>query len=126
MPPIELFKQLFSQSSSHGARSTALRPLNWFLVLLITGMISIHKFGLPDWVLYLLGASLLITMLLYLLTYGYLLFTDKDALRSESFTIKKLAIEKGLVGDDITGKMLSSLLDDSRRLVESSQDIEAQ
>lgn len=125
MPPVELFKQLFSQSKSRGARSTALRPLNVVLILLISGMISGYSFGSPPWVLSYLGVAFAFTMAIYLLSYCYLLFTDRDALRSESFTIKKLAIEKGLVGDNITGKMLSSLLDDSIRLVESSQDIEA-
>jgi hypothetical protein len=28
---------------------------------------------------------------------------DRDALRSETYIIKKLAIEKGYIGDDISG-----------------------
>ena len=42
-------------------------------------------------------------MLLYLFTYIFCLFTDKDALRSENYSISKLAIEKGIIGDNITG-----------------------
>ena len=33
----------------------------------------------------------------------YCLINDRDSLRSEKFTIQKLAIEKGIMGDDVTG-----------------------
>ena len=35
--------------------------------------------------------------------YIYCLINDRDSLRSEKFTIQKLAIEKGIMGDDVTG-----------------------
>ena len=31
------------------------------------------------------------------------MINDRDSLRSEKFTIQKLAIEKGIMGDDVTG-----------------------
>jgi len=31
------------------------------------------------------------------------MFTDKDALRSERYSLQKMAIERGLVGDDSRG-----------------------
>ena len=41
--------------------------------------------------------------------YIYLLIADRDALRSETFSLSKLAIEKGLVGDNISGLIQPSL-----------------
>ena len=44
-----------------------------------------------------------LTMLLYMGAYIHCLHTDKDALRSESYSIQKLAIQKGFVGDSTAG-----------------------
>jgi len=40
---------------------------------------------------------------LYLVAYIYFGSTDKDALRSEKYSIQKLAIQKGFIGDDQVG-----------------------
>jgi len=39
----------------------------------------------------------------YLVAYFVLLFVDRDALRSERFTLSKLAIEKSVTGDSLKG-----------------------
>ncbi len=44
-----------------------------------------------------------LSMLLYLVAYVFFALTDKDALRSEKFFLQKMAIEKGFIGDDLTG-----------------------
>lgn len=43
--------------------------------------------------------------MLYLFAYTYCLFKDRDALRTERYSIQKLAIEKGFVGDSLTGTL---------------------
>lgn len=55
-------------------------------------------------------------MALYLGAYLYFMFTDKDALRSETYSIQKLAIERGLRGDDLTGVITLDTEQDVRRL----------
>lgn len=40
---------------------------------------------------------------IYLGAYIYFMFKNPDALRSETFTLRKMAIEKSLHGDDLTG-----------------------
>jgi len=54
-----------------------------------------------------MGASIVVflglSVCLYLGAYTYCLVKDREALRSEKYTIQKLAIEKGFIGDSITG-----------------------
>ena len=50
-----------------------------------------------------LGVFTAITFLVYLAFYIYFALTDPDALRSESYSIQKLALEKGFLGDSIIG-----------------------
>ena len=59
---------------------------------------------------------------LYLGAYVYCLVTDRDALRSETYTIQKMAIEKGFVGDSLTG-VLSLDTDVRGRMIESTSDV---
>lgn len=51
----------------------------------------------PPWLVVLFAVLTAMTALSYLFAYIYCLFTDKEALRSETYSIQKLAIEKGFV-----------------------------
>lgn len=42
-------------------------------------------------------------MLIYLASYIIYALKNPDALRSEKYTLSKMAIEKNLIGDDISG-----------------------
>ena len=44
-----------------------------------------------------------VTFALFVGAYIYCLFHDREALRSETYSIQKLAIEKGFLGDSVTG-----------------------
>jgi hypothetical protein len=59
--------------------------------------------GGPFWLTFLFALFSALTMLLYLGAYLYCLVTDRDALRSEKYSIQKLTIEKGFVGDSLVG-----------------------
>lgn len=59
--------------------------------------------GAPTWLLIAVGVGLALTMLTFLGAYIYLLIKLPDALRSESYSLSKMAIEKGLVGDNLLG-----------------------
>lgn len=50
-----------------------------------------------------LGILIAITVCIYLISFVYFALKDPDALRSERFTLEKMAINKGIVGDDTTG-----------------------
>lgn len=57
----------------------------------------------PEWARILFGGFCGIVVVLEVCAYVYLLVYDRDALRSERFTIEKMRIERGLLGDTSTG-----------------------
>ena len=93
-----------SRSAASGSRTTALAPLHMMLALLIAGLLSSIGLNAPAWVIRLLGGSVAVVLALELLAYVYLLFNDRDALRSERFTIAKMRIERGLMGDKLLAR----------------------
>src|SRR6266478_5387534 len=88
---------------SHSSRSTVLKPLGWIISILSASTISSFSFGAPMWIGTMFGTFSGLSMLLYLVAYVFFALTDKDALRSEKFFLQKMAIEKGFIGDDLTG-----------------------
>lgn len=57
----------------------------------------------PELIIYILFGCTIVVIIVYISAYTYLLFHDRDALRSEKYSIQKLAIERGLVGDSEFG-----------------------
>lgn len=98
-----MIKHISEGSSAKGARSTALHSLQWGLGLILAAIPSTHFVGTPNWILTFLVVMLGILFLTYIGTFLFLLFSDRDALRSEQFTLSKMAIERGLIGDNVTG-----------------------
>jgi hypothetical protein len=98
-----LMQSFFSRSDAKGTRSTALHSLQWALGLLLAAVPATIAAKAPDWVLVglLLAAGVVLTV--FLGAYIYFLVRDPDALRSEQFTLSKMAIEKGMIGDNVAG-----------------------
>ena len=97
------FRQFAEGSSAKGARSTALHSLQWGMGLILASIPMALYAGSPEWLLIFLASCLGILFMTFIGAYIYLLNIDRDALRSENFSLSKMAIEKGLVGDNITG-----------------------
>jgi len=100
---IGVFKELLSKSDLSGSRSTVLKPLTWFTSILLGSIISLVYFEGPKWLIIFLTVIISLVILLFLFTYIFCLFKDRDALRSESFSIKKMEIERGIYGDSNVG-----------------------
>jgi hypothetical protein len=102
---IELWGQLFHKQTDIGqSRSSTLNPMQWTLAITIFGLFaSICVRTCPVWVIVILACCIGSSFLLIAFAFVYLLFKNPDALRSESFTLSKIAIEKGLIGDSLTG-----------------------
>ena len=98
----EIFSRL-SRASGSAARTTAMAPLHITLVLVLGALLSsiMLMFPLPFTVLF--GVAFSVVLILECVAYLYLLFKNPDALRSERYTLEKLRIEKGLVGDSLSG-----------------------
>lgn len=103
MPSVQLIRALLQHDSIEGSRSTALKPIGWMTSLLASATLAAFYLNTPSWVGILFAVSTGLSVLLYLVAYIYLMVRDRDALRSEKYSLQKLAIEKGLLGDDMHG-----------------------
>lgn len=103
MVDLRIFKEFIQKHSAAGSRSSALAPLSWMAVLLIIALIICIQFKAISWIITILVIGVCLNFILFLSAYIYFMLTDKDALRSEKFTIQKMAIEKGLIGDNLQG-----------------------
>ena len=101
-------RELLSRSDASGSKSTILKHLTWFLALIIGGILTLLKFGSPIGLTIMLAVIFCLGVAVFFFVYIYCLINDRDSLRSEKFTIQKLAIEKGIMGDDVTGIALSN------------------
>jgi hypothetical protein len=97
------FKSAFSESSAKAARTTALHSLQWMVFILLSGLSSSVLLGAEGWVKIAIGVGIGAVLLVYLASHLYLLLKNPDALRSEQYSLQKLAMEKGLMGDSLRG-----------------------
>jgi hypothetical protein len=98
-----------------------LKSLTWLISVLLAALLTAASLQLPSWITVGLFITLAINILLVMFSFGYCLFNDRDALRSESFSIKKMAIEKGIYGDSITGVLKSPVDTDEPNLLNKAQ-----
>lgn len=101
-------RQILQETSAlfhkHGGnRSTTLKPIGWMISLLLIALIVSFNNLEESWLHVLLGISLGSLIALYILAYIYFMFKNPDLLRSESFNIHKMSIEKGVIGDSEVG-----------------------
>jgi hypothetical protein len=73
------------------------------IALLLSSTLLCFYLNSPSWVGITLVVLSVLSALLYLMAYVYFMFKDRDALRSERYSIQRLAIEKGLIGDSLYG-----------------------
>lgn len=57
----------------------------------------------PNWIIVFIAVILALACLLYLAGYVFFGIKSPDALRSEKFTLSKLAIERSVTGDNLAG-----------------------
>jgi hypothetical protein len=96
-------KALLEEVSGNVSRSTVLKPLGWALAVFVPATIVTAFLQLAPWLVGMFAGLTGFTSALYLSAYVFCLFRDRDALRSERYSLQKLAIEKQLIGDDRAG-----------------------
>ena len=84
------------------SRSDALKPLAWLILTLTTTSVLLVYVAGPAWLLIVAAGLLAAAIALYFIAFSFCL-KDRDALRSETYSLHKIAIEHGLTGDSITG-----------------------
>jgi hypothetical protein len=73
--------------------TTILRPLGWMATLASGALVTAVRAKAQEWLLISLVIYCGLTVLLYLVAYAYCLFTDKEALRTEEYALKRLALQ---------------------------------
>jgi hypothetical protein len=103
MNKLSLIRAFLEQASAQGARSNVLKPIAGILSLCMSAIVIASYLKLEFWVECMFAIFAGLAMALYLFSYAFCLFKDRDCLRSETYTIQKMAIERGFVGDSLTG-----------------------
>ncbi|HXP50752.1 MAG TPA: hypothetical protein VN922_12395 [Bacteroidia bacterium] len=98
-----IIKELLHRFDSSGSKSTILKGLSGILAIFIVGLIFLLKYNAPEWLLIFFAIVLGLGILIFFFAYMYCLFIDRDALRSEKYSIQKMALERGLIGDSLSG-----------------------
>ncbi len=99
MPIPAFLERAFAQRT----RSTALQPLQWVLTPLIAATIAGPLVGAPVWLEGLFAGLTVIGVIFFGVCYVFFMRKDPDALRSERYTLSKMLIERGKLGDSLTG-----------------------
>ncbi len=107
---MDILRELFHSTDASGSRSTILKPVTWMISVLLSGDVLLVKIGAPEWLIFMVSGFILLVFLLFMFAYVYCLFTDKDAIRSEKYSIQKMAIEKGVFGDNVAGIVQMNVL----------------
>lgn len=93
----------FSNVEGMNARSNVIVSLLWLFFLTLGSTVTYAIWGDKEILLYFFIGALSVELLSIIVAYFIFVFKDPDCLRSETYTLSKLAIEKGQVGDNQTG-----------------------
>jgi hypothetical protein len=100
---MQLVSLLREQMNATLSRSDVLKPFAW-LIGILSAAFCISLFTKPpEWVLVALIVMLFASVCLYGYASLFCLFKDRDALRSEKYSLQKFALEHNLIGDSTAG-----------------------
>lgn len=85
------------------SKTSVLNPVQWLLVILFAGEGLLLWLHAPAWLMIVVGVGIATVLLLFVAAYLYFMRINPDALRSEGYVLSKLALEKRVLGDSITG-----------------------
>jgi len=100
---IEALKEILSQSDASVNRTTVLRPLQVIIIILVILLSTNSIFGKYEYITVGIGIFLAVIIGFYLLVYWTCLKNCPDNLRTESYVIKKMTLEKITLGDNTNG-----------------------
>ena len=103
MPPIKLIQALLQQAIAEGSRSTALKSLGWLLAMLLPSTLLSAWEQSPAWLTAFLAVVSGVAFTVYIAAFLYLLIHDRDALRSETYSLRKMALQQGSAEDSLAG-----------------------
>jgi predicted membrane channel-forming protein YqfA (hemolysin III family) len=95
--------EILQKALLQNAKSTVLKSLAWLVALLSSATIFASRFGMDKWLVVLLASLDCLAVIVYIAGFIFFALKDPEQLRSEKYSIQKLAIERGYIGDNITG-----------------------
>ena len=95
--------ELLQKSALRTSRSTVMTPLGWLLAIEFAGLAGALKYHAPEWVTVVIVVLLGLCTVTYVAVYVYFGLKSPDALRSERFSLSKMAIERSARGDNVAG-----------------------
>ncbi len=98
-----ILRHYLEQHSGSGKKSTAVSTIIVMGGVAFVGTVAALSAGAPDWMLKIFAAVIIFVSVLYPIAYIYFMLKNPDALRSESFELKKMAMERGFYGDSMQG-----------------------
>ena len=99
----DFVQQFLQHAKTQGSRSNAVTPSAWILATLLGGLAATNAADGPEWLSVTLAGFSGLAVLNFIASYWYFAIKNPDALRSERFTITKLAIEHSAKGDNVVG-----------------------
>jgi hypothetical protein len=96
-------RDFFERTDASGTKSTALQPLLIGNAILSAAIGVALKAGAATWLLAVMALLLFACVVTFIGAYIFFMIRNPDALRSERFSLNKMAMERGLIGDDLTG-----------------------
>lgn len=97
------FLQTLQQALQRNAKSTVLKSLGWLIALLLPATILASRYGMDKWLVVMFAVLDCLAILVYIAAYIFFALKDPEQLRSEKYSIQKMAIQHGFIGDDISG-----------------------
>ena len=107
---------LKEQMNATLSRSDVLKPLAWLIGILTIATALFLYAKAPEWLLISITVCLLLSVGLYVFSYVFCLINDRDALRSEKYSLNKMAIEHGIYGDSDAGVITVPSVSEPRSL----------
>ncbi len=103
LPGWSVLREFLEEATIKAARSTVLQALQWFLGLTLGAIVLSVMAKAPAWLIVLLSVFASGGAVVFIGAFIYLLMHDRDALRSEKYLLTRTAIDKGLIGDSLSG-----------------------
>lgn len=121
----QILTAMREQMNATLSRSDVLKPLAWLVGLLLFASVAMVFAKAETLIQYGCLGVTAFTVFLYAGAYLFCLKHDRDALRSEKYSINKMAIEHGLIGDSSAGLMqVDEMASSTKEVSEKSIQIE--
>jgi len=97
------FLQSLQQALQRNSKSTVLKSLGWLIGILLSATVAASHYGTDKWLVVMLAILDCFVIVTYVAAYVFFAIKNPELLRSEKYSIQKLAIQHGFVGDDKSG-----------------------